>query len=139
MCDSILKKGLFKPWSKRNEHNEGWSNCYIKFIVKNLINYHFFKNQLARQSFTYVKALSGSVDLSWLNHYPWGKHHEGVSFFTQEYSDKIFKNYLSKYHMARQGVTCVKASSCSVDSSMIKSWSPGIGCSHNWGALNFSI
>ena len=45
---------------------------------------------------------------------------------------KIFKNLLKNYS-ARNAPTCVKASSGSVDFSLFKPWSLGVGWGHNVG------
>lgn len=39
-------------------------------------------------------------------------------------------------HLARKAEHCVEGSSGSIDSSLLKSWSPGIGWGHNRG-MNF--
>ena len=57
----------------------------------------------------------------------------GGSCFTQEYIEKIFKNLLLKHYQAREAQIKVEASSGSVDSSLFKSWSPGLGWGHNQG------
>lgn len=104
--------------------------------MKNLL----LKNDLSRKALTYVEASSYSVGSglfkSWSLGEGWGYNGE-IDFYIRLYRDNL-KNPLLENHLARKAQTCVEASSDSVDSSLLKSWSLGVGRGHN-GEVDFYI
>lgn len=58
-----------------------------------------------------------------------------IKFLHRNVWKRIFENLSLKIQLATKAVTYVVASLGSVDSSLVKSWSPGIGWGHNAGSI----
>ena len=127
---------LFKSWPPgvRWGHNRG-SKFYIWLYRK------IFKNLLSRTTgpgkLRFIWKLPDIEEIQVCsNHDPRG--YDGATIgdqsFTYDYIGKIFKNLLLKNHWARKAEIYMEASWYRGDSSLFKSWPPGVRWGHNRGS-----
>ena len=109
--------------------DQNFTYDYIGKLFKNLL----LKNHWARKAEIYMEAswYSGDSCLfnSWSPGVRWGPN-RGCKFYIWLYRE-IFKNLLNKKYLAIKAEICMEASWFSGDSSLFKSWPPGVRWGHN--------